>query len=47
MHQTEAVAATVVCIPVFITGARIQRAEGGLFVLAYLAYLTTLVITRT
>ncbi len=40
------VAATVVCIPVFITGRRVSRLEGGAFVTAYLAYLTSLVLTR-
>ena len=40
------VAATMVCIPVFITGRRVSRLEGGAFVTAYLAYLTTLVLTR-
>ena len=40
------VAATVVCIPVFITGRRVNRLEGGAFVTAYLAYLTSLVLTR-
>lgn len=33
------VAATVIAVPVMLTGARIGRAEGGLFVVAYLAYL--------
>ena len=40
------VAATMVCIPVFITGRRVSRLEGGAFVTAYLAYLTSLVLTR-
>jgi cation:H+ antiporter len=40
------VAAAVVCIPVFITGRRVSRLEGGAFVAAYLAYLTSLVLTR-
>ena len=40
------VAATVLCIPVFITGRRVNRLEGGAFVTAYLAYLTSLVLTR-
>jgi cation:H+ antiporter len=40
------VAATVVCIPVFITGRRVSRLEGGAFVASYLAYLMSLVLTR-
>lgn len=39
-------AATVACIPVFITGSRMRRVEGGLFVIAYLGYLGTLIVTR-
>jgi cation:H+ antiporter len=38
--------ATVVAVPVLLTGARISRAEGGLFVAAYLAYLGWLRATR-
>lgn len=41
------VAATVIAVPVMLTGARIGRAEGGLFVVAYLAYLGWLLATRT
>ena len=40
------VAAVLVCIPVFLTGRRMTRWEGGLFVAAYVAYLTALVATR-
>ncbi|GAA1056323.1 sodium:calcium antiporter [Agromyces luteolus] len=40
------VAATVACIPVFLTGRRMQRIEGAVFVVAYLAYLTTLLLFR-
>jgi len=40
------VAGTVVCIPVFITGRRVSRLEGGAFVASYLAYLMSLVLTR-
>jgi len=40
------VAATMVCIPVFITGRRVSRLEGGAFVASYLAYLMSLVLTR-
>jgi cation:H+ antiporter len=41
------VVATVVAAPVFLTGARLSRVEGGLFVLAYLGYLGWLLATRT
>jgi cation:H+ antiporter len=34
-------------VPVFVSGARITRAEGGLFVGTYLGYLTWLVLART
>jgi cation:H+ antiporter len=34
---------TLACAPVFLTGGRITRWEGGLFVAAYLAYLGYLV----
>jgi cation:H+ antiporter len=37
-------AVAVVCVPVFVSGARINRVEGALFVGAYVAYL---VLTRT
>ena len=39
--------ATVVAVPVLLTGARISRVEGGLFVVAYLVYLGWLLATRT
>lgn len=35
------------CVPVFLTGRAISRLEGGLFIAAYCAYLTTLIIVRT
>lgn len=38
---------SLVCIPVFLTGKRVNRFEGTLFVLAYAAYLSYLVIART
>ncbi|WP_248305668.1 calcium/sodium antiporter [Agromyces sp. H66] len=41
------VAATVACIPVFITGSRMRRLEGAAFVVAYVVYLGTLVFLRT
>jgi cation:H+ antiporter len=40
------VAATLVCIPIFISGRRVTRAEGGAMVAAYLAYLAFLLTTH-
>jgi cation:H+ antiporter len=40
------VAATIACIPVFLTGRRMQRIEGAAFVVAYLVYLTSLLVLR-
>jgi len=40
------VVATVVAVPVMLTGARISRVEGGLFVVAYLGYLGWLLANR-
>ena len=40
------VAATLVCVPIFISGRRVSRAEGGAMVAAYLAYLTFLLATQ-
>jgi len=40
------VAATIACIPVFLTGRRMQRVEGAVFVVAYLVYLATLLLFR-
>ncbi|MFW0786146.1 calcium/sodium antiporter [Gordonia sp. CPCC 206044] len=37
----------LLCIPVFVTGRRITRAEGIAFVLAYIAYLVLLLVFRT
>jgi cation:H+ antiporter len=37
----------VVCIPVALSGHRIRRAEGALFLAAYIGYLAYLVLTRT
>ena len=34
-------------VPVVVSGARITRAEGGLFVVTYVLYLTWLLLTRT
>ena len=39
------VAASVLCLPIFLTGRRIRRLEGGFMVLGYLAYLTFLITT--
>lgn len=40
-------AATIACVPVFLTGHRIRRLEGAAFIAAYLVYLTYLLIART
>ncbi|MFA7602324.1 MAG: calcium/sodium antiporter [Novosphingobium sp.] len=40
-------AVALLCVPVFITGRRISRIEGILFVSAYSAYLTYLIVERT
>ena len=40
-------AVTLVCIPIFISGRRVGRVEGGAMVGAYLAYLTFLLVTQT
>lgn len=39
--------AAIACIPVFLTGRRIGRVEGAMFVGAYLAYLASLILLRT
>ncbi len=41
------VATALICIPVFLTGRRISRAEGALFVAAYVVYLVYLLVART
>ena len=41
------VAVTLVCIPIFISGRRVGRIEGGAMVGAYLAYLVFLLTTQT
>ena len=41
------VAVSLVCIPVFLTGRPMSRAEGIGFVLAYVVYLTVLLAVRT
>ncbi|MGV0853194.1 calcium/sodium antiporter [Mycolicibacterium phlei] len=40
------VAVALVCIPIFITGRRVSRLEGGLMVAAYLGYLAFLLSTQ-
>lgn len=40
-------AAVLLCIPVFLSGRRVHRFEGGLFVVLYLGYLLWLLMTRT
>lgn len=37
---------TLACVPVFLSGHRVSRWEGGLFVTAYVAYLVYLVLAR-
>lgn len=39
-------AASLACVPVFLSGRKITRWEGGLFVAAYLVYLTYLIAAR-
>ncbi len=39
--------ATLACAPVFLSGRRMSRLEGGLFVSAYVVYLSYLLLTRT
>ena len=39
--------AAVAAVPVMLTGARMSRAEGGLFAVAYVGYLGWLLTTRT
>src|SRR4029078_13364449 len=41
------VAVALVCIPIFVTGRRVSRVEGGAMVAAYLAFLAFLLITQT
>jgi cation:H+ antiporter len=41
------VAATLVCIPIFISGRRVGRVEGAAMVAAYLAFLVFLLATQT
>ena len=41
------VVATAAAVPVFLTGERISRVEGGLFVASYVGYLAWLLLART
>jgi cation:H+ antiporter len=41
------IAVAVACLPIFFTGYRIERWEGGLFVFYYLAYVSYLVMDAT
>jgi cation:H+ antiporter len=41
------VVATAAAVPVFLSGRRISRLEGGLFVASYIGYLMWLLLTRT
>ncbi|GAA2567942.1 calcium/sodium antiporter [Mycolicibacterium diernhoferi] len=41
------VAVALVCIPIFVSGRRVSRGEGGAMVGAYLAYLAFLLITQS
>jgi cation:H+ antiporter len=41
------VVVTAAAVPVFVTGTRISRIEGGLFVASYIGYLAWLLLTRT
>jgi cation:H+ antiporter len=38
---------TAAAVPVFLSGARLNRIEGGLFVATYIGYLAWLLLTRT
>jgi cation:H+ antiporter len=39
-------AGAIACVPVFLSGRRINRVEGGLFVAAYCVYLVWLLVVR-
>jgi cation:H+ antiporter len=41
------VVAAAAAVPVFLTGRRISRIEGGLFIASYIGYMTWLLLTRT
>lgn len=40
------VAVCLLCIPLFLTGRRLSKLEGGVMVACYLAYFTALVLTQ-
>ncbi|CAM3785637.1 calcium/sodium antiporter [Occultella aeris] len=40
-------AVAIACVPVFMSGRKINRIEGAIFVGAYVAYLTYLIVART
>ena len=40
------VVATLACVPIFITGRRVSRVEGGAMMVAYLAYLAFVLMTQ-
>lgn len=40
------VAVALACIPIFVTGRRVSRGEGGAMVAAYVAYLTFLLVAQ-
>ncbi len=41
------VAVALACVPIFVTGRRVSRGEGGAMVAIYLAYLTFLLVTQS
>ena len=41
------IAVALICLPVFLTGANISRAEGAVFLLYYLAYMVYLILHAT
>ena len=41
-----AMVATLACVPIFITGRRVSRVEGGAMMVAYLAYLAFVLMTQ-
>jgi cation:H+ antiporter len=40
------VAASLACIPIFVSGRRVHRAEGAAMIAAYLGYLMFLLTTQ-
>ncbi|QNG20558.1 calcium/sodium antiporter [Rhodococcus triatomae] len=47
IHLPLMAAVALVCVPTFLTGRRISRVEGGMFVVAYCVYLTLLLWAQT